>query len=163
MSCLSEKLVELVNYRIQEEEYSSRLYLSMSNWLNYNGYTGASKLWKKYSVEELEHAGAFYHYMLELDHLPVTPGLEQPPQSFLSLPDIIRLSYEHEKEVTMQIEELAKAAFEESNFMTLEIAQRYLREQVEELGKLNRWLDEMEAFGTSPEALRLMDSKMEEA
>ena len=56
MAFINKKIEELINYRIVEEEKSARLYLAMSQWLDYNGFAGAAKLWKKYSDEEIEHA-----------------------------------------------------------------------------------------------------------
>ena len=39
---LSEECVNTLQYRIQQEEQSSRIYLAMSLWLNNEGYTGAA-------------------------------------------------------------------------------------------------------------------------
>ena len=64
---ISEKIIQLLNYRIQQEEFSSRLYLAMSVWLDFKGYFGASKLWKKYSEEEKAHSEWAYKYLLELN------------------------------------------------------------------------------------------------
>ena len=49
---IPEKIVTLLNYRINQEELSSRLYLAMSEWLEIAGFLGASKLWGSYSDEE---------------------------------------------------------------------------------------------------------------
>ena len=46
---LSEAIVKLLNYRVEQEEYSSRLYLAMSTWLNDKGFAGGAKLFKQYS------------------------------------------------------------------------------------------------------------------
>ena len=53
MAWISNNIENLINYRISQEEYSSRLYLAMSNWLQNNGYDGASKLFKKWADEEM--------------------------------------------------------------------------------------------------------------
>jgi ferritin len=160
MAFISKKIEDLINYRIVEEEKSSRLYLAMAKWLNFNGYTGASKLWTKYSEEEAAHAGWAYSYLEDLDILPCVPALEQPREKFKSLPEICELSYQHELAITTQCNELAKAAVAEGDYMTLQLAQKYLAEQTEELGKLTTWLDKLEAFGDSPEALRLLDNEL---
>lgn len=162
MAHISKKIEELINSRIVEEEKSSRLYLAMSTWLGYNGYTGAEKLWKKYSQEEAAHAAKAYGYLQDLDILPVVPALEQPNMKFKSLVDVCKASYDHELLITRQCNELAAAALEEKDFMTLALAQWYLTEQTEEIGKTTYWLDRIEAFGTSPEALRLLDNEMGE-
>ena len=159
---ISELLIQLLNYRIKQEEISARLYKAMSLWLNFNGYLGASKLWNSYSEEEFKHAQWSYDYLLDLDVLPELPELPKPETSFIDLVDIINRSYKHEQEVTKQCQELAKKAMQELDFMTLELAQKYLKEQQEELSKTVTWLDRLEAFGTSKEALRLLDNEMNE-
>ena len=42
---MSEEVEKLLNYRIEQEEQSSRIYLAMSMWLTNTGYLGAGKLW----------------------------------------------------------------------------------------------------------------------
>ena len=162
MAFISKKIEGLINYRIVEEEKSSRLYLAMSKWLTYNGYDGAAKLWKKYSDEELNHSGWAYTYLEDLDILPEVPALEKPMCEFKGLPEICKASYDHEMLITQQCNELAKAAQADGDYMTLELAQKYLKEQVEEIGKITYWLDRLEAFGNSKEALRLLDNEMGE-
>lgn len=157
---ISKKIIVLMNLRIQQEELSSRLYLAMSIWLDLNGYSGASKLWAKYSQEELTHADWAYSYLKSLNILPLVPSLTSPQTEFKGLPNIIALSYEHELLITSQCEQLAKAANDDNDFMTLELAQRYLKEQVDELGKTQYWVDRLEAFGDDKISLRLLDNEM---
>lgn len=162
MAFISEKTTGLMNYRIEQEELSSRIYKAMSVWLDYNGFPGAAKLWAKYSEEEAAHAEIAYKYLLDLDVMPEVPPLEKPQTEFNGLPDIIRLSYNHELDVTEQCNKLARTAFEEGDFMTLQLAQWYLKEQTEEIAKTKGWVDKLNAFGQSKEALRLLDNEMAE-
>ena len=67
MAWISNNIENLINYRISQEEYSSRLYLAMSNWLQNNGYNGASKLFKKWTDEEMVHANFSYSYLQTSD------------------------------------------------------------------------------------------------
>lgn len=157
---VNEEMIKLLNFRISQEEYSSRLYFAMSVWLNFKGYAGAAKLWKKYSEEEQNHANWAYTYLLDLNSKPVVPGLEQPPVDFKSFLHIIVASKQHEIKVTTQCQELAKAAQQIGDYQTLELAQRYLTEQVEELAKIQYWIDRLDAFGTDKIALRLLDNEM---
>jgi len=160
MADLSDGMIKFLNFRISQEENSSRLYLAMSVWLNFKGYAGAAKLWKKYSGEEQAHADWAYGYLLDLNVMPAVPALKQPISEFKSLPQIILASKKHEITVTEQCQQLAKAAQAEADYMTVELAQRYLKEQVEELGKTQYWIDKLEAFGVHKTALRLLDDEM---
>ena len=159
---LSEDCVSYLNFRIEQEEYSSRVYLAMSMWLNNKGYLGAAKLWKKYSDEELTHADYSREYLLSMGVQPLTNKLDLPQQTFTGLPEIIKLSYEHEILITSQCKELANNAFMKKDHMLYDLALKYLREQVEEHNKMQNWMDRLETFGTEPVALRLLDEEMGE-
>lgn len=151
-----------LNYRIQQEEFSSRTYLAMSMWLNNKGFMGAAALWKKYSDEEMVHADWTRTYALSFGVQPLTPTLDEPDQVFEGLPEIIKKSYEHEIDISKQIKDLASKAMTSGDHILYELALRYLKEQVEEMDKMQTWMDKLEAFGTDKVALRLLDNDMAE-
>lgn len=159
---ISDNLIRLCNYRIQQEEYSSRIYAAMSRWLDDKSYLGAAKLWKKYSDEELTHAELIYSFLLDLGIRPETPELPKPEQEFEGLVQIVNLSYEHEVEIYRQCSELANAAFQENQLMLYPIALQLTREQAEELSKLQMWIDMFKSFGTEQITLLHIDEKMGE-
>ena len=149
-----------LNYRVQQEEYSARIYISMSMWLNNKGYVGAAALWKTYSDEEMKHADIARTYLLSFGIQPVTPRLDQPKQNFTGLPEIVKLSFDHEIEVSKQIKNMANHALSDGDHMLYELCLAYLKEQVEEHNKMQNWMDQLEAFGTDKVALRLLDTVM---
>jgi ferritin len=157
---IDEHCIKNLQYRIQQEEESSRLYLAMSVWLNNEGYIGAAKLWRKYADEELSHADWARDYLLAMGVNPETPVLAAQPKTFDGLPAIIRASYEHEIVVTKQIKVMATGALKEGDHMLYELCLRYLKEQVEEHDKTQTWLDKLTAFGEDKIALRMLDEEM---
>lgn len=161
---ISDSIINLLNYRIQEEEYSGRLYKAIGICMGFKGYLGAEKLFKKYSAEEFTHAEWAYDYLLKLDIKPVTPALQAPPPMFDGLVDVLLLSFNHEIDITNQCKALAAACLAEGDFMTLALAQKYLTEQSEEIEKFSTILDWVDTMGDdpSPESLRLLDNHLEE-
>lgn len=159
---ISEPCINYLNYRIEQEEYSGRIYLAMSMWLNDNGYLNAAKLWKKYSDEEMKHADDAREYLLAMGVQPLTPKLEAPGQNFSGLPEIIQKSYEHEIEVTTQIKDLSTHALKMGDHMLYQLGLNYLKEQVEEHGKMQDLMDQIEAFGTDKVAMRLFDHELKD-
>ena len=157
---IDEHCIKYLNYRIQQEELSARIYLSMSMWLNNEGYTGAASLWKKYSDEEMGHANWSRDYLLAMGVTPETPSLDAQPTSYTGLPEIIRASFEHEITVTKQIKVMASEALKKGDHMLYELCLRYLKEQVEEHDKTQTWVDKLSAFGEDKIALRLLDNEM---
>ena len=160
---ITESVVEYLNYRIQQEEYSSRVYMSMTMWLDEKGFKGASALWRKYSDEELTHADIARKYLLSFGVQPVTPRLDSPQQDFPgSLPEIVKLSYKHEIEVSTQIKKMADHALGTKDHILYELCLSYLKEQVEEHDKMQNWVDQLAAFGTDKIAMRLLDHEMKD-
>ena len=160
MALIEKNIIDLLQFRIQQEEQSSRIYSSMSEWLKLKGYEGASKLWADYSSEELSHATWAKNYLQALNILPTTPSQEQPELNFKGLPQIIAKTMQHELLITEQCKELGKECLKSGDLMTFNLAQKYIDEQVNEIEKAQFWIDQLEQFGDSPVALRLLDEKM---
>jgi ferritin len=153
-------IVNMLNFRIAQEELSSRMYKAMSVWLTMNGYLGAGKLWSQYATEELEHAQWAYDYLLAVNIAPMIQNIPQPDSSFTSLRQIVAISYKHELEVTKQCQELANACQQEGDYMTLTLAQKYLTEQVDEIDKLSNMVSKLAAFGDGGASLQLFDNQL---
>ena len=159
---IDDSCISFLNYRVQQEDLSSRIYLAMSMWLTNNGYLNAGKLWKKYSNEERGHADIARDYLLNMGVQPATPALEQPAEEYKGLPDIIRQSYDHEVDITNQCSDLANHALKDGSHMLYELALHYLREQNEEVGKIQDLIDQLEAFGEDKIAMRLLDHEIKD-
>jgi ferritin len=159
---ITDECIKILNYRIEQEDYSSRVYLAMSMWLDDKGFVNAAKLWKKYSDEERGHADIAREYLLDLGIRPKTPLLNQPVQEFSGLPQIIRDSYDHEVDITVQCKELAAHAMKMGDHMLYQLAATYLKEQIEEVGKAQNWIDQLESFGEDKIAMRLLDHEMKD-
>jgi ferritin len=159
---IDESCISFLNYRVQQEDQSSRIYLSMSLWLDNNGYVNAAKLWKKYSDEERGHADIARTYLLNMGVQPATPSLEQPSETYTGLPDIIQQSFDHEVVITEQCSVLATHALKDGSHMLYELALHYLKEQNEEHGKMQNWVDQLKAFGEDKIAMRLLDHEIKD-
>ena len=156
----SKECIDILNFRIEQEEYSARVYIAMSMWLNDKGYLNAAELWNKNSQDELTHAQWAKDFLLDMGVTPKTPTLKEPSQTFTGLPDVIKQSYAHEMLVTQQCNELATHALKYNNHLLYQLALKYLTEQQEELGKMQNLLDQLEAFGEDKIAMRLLDHEL---
>ena len=160
-SLISDKCIELLNFRINEEEKSYRIYENMSMWLTNNGYPNAGKLWKKYANEELIHVSWAKDYLIGLGIQPELRSMPTLKNSY-SFTGIIELSLQHEVLITEQCSAMAKESMQDGDFMLHELSLKYLKEQHEEVARQQDWVDQLEAFGSSKEALRLLDNAMGE-
>lgn len=162
MAIISDKIIQSLQFRIEQEELSSRIYKAMSVWLEFSGYIGAAKLFNKYAEEELKHAGWAYAFLNDLNIMPLVPALTNVQVVFKGLPQIVAISFEHEKVITAQCIALAEEAKNLHDELTYQLSQRYTTEQVEELGKFQYWIDRLNSFGTDSIALRMLDNEMGE-
>jgi ferritin len=153
----TEEVIKALNYRIEQEEISSRLYESMSLWLNDNGFMGAAKAWAKDASDEMSHAKWAKNYLLDLGVKPTLPALPKPQEMFSGFPEIIKMSYKHEIIITKQCNELAKTALKNGDHLLYQLANKFLQEQQEELGKTQTAIDKLNTFGETKDVLFMID------
>lgn len=138
---LKQSVIDTLNYRIQKEEESARLYEQISLWFNDNGYRNLAKLYEKYACEEKSHAGWAKSYLLDFGETPRLFQLEKPALEYSSCKEIFEVTLDHELEILRQCEELAIMAQKESNHNLYSLALKYCNEQSEEIGKAIDLLD----------------------
>ena len=109
---ISDKLQKAINEQIVAEMWSANLYLSMSFYLQREGYDGCATWMKKQSQEELEHAYDMANYVIKRG--------------------VFENVYEHECQVSKLIENVVKVASEEKDMASQDFLWGYVREQVEE-------------------------------
>jgi ferritin len=138
---LNNKTVDALNYRIQQEEHSSRIYEQASLWLDNKGLLNCSKLFKNYADEEMVHATFAKQFLLDYGITPCLDPLPSPEIEYETLLDVFEAAHEHELLVTKQCNDLATLALKENNHVLYQLALRYCTEQQEEIGKTITLLD----------------------
>jgi ferritin len=138
---LDKKIVEALEYRIQQEEFSSRLYHQLALWLDDNGFLNTAEVYKVYSEEEYKHAGWAKSFLLDYGLTPKLQALPAPDVEVSTLKDVFDITLEHELEITRQCEELANLAMKLNNHVLYTLAGQYCKEQHEEIGKAITNLD----------------------
>lgn len=161
-SMLSDNIISLLNFRINEEEKSSRIYLAMHLWLEDKGYFNSSKLWKKYSEEELKHADWAREFLLSFNITPETRPIGEVQNDFSGLDDIIHKTLEHEIVITNQCKDLSLAAFNEQDMLTFTLGQKYVAEQVEEVAKSFSLVSLLDQYKDVPLGMALLDVAIKE-
>lgn len=141
MKFISKEIVDLLNFRIQQEQYSSKVYESMALWLANESYINCAKVWKKFAEEELEHAELAKEYLLSFNVMPELMKIEEPPNAFTSLEDIIQKTFDHEVTVTEQINSLANKAMDLRDWSLFNLSQVYTKIQIAEMDEVYNLLD----------------------
>lgn len=158
---ITQKAIELLNYRIEQEEYSSRLYEYLSICLNDMGYEFSPLLWEKYSKEEMKHASWAKKYLLSFGIKPELREIPKPMCDCYNLEHVIIETFKHEKLITEQCNEMAKEALKLQDHTLYSLAIRYCKEQVEELDKAQTLIDKLETYGSDKLALILLDKDLQ--
>lgn len=129
---ISEKLQNAINDQITAEMWSSNLYLSMSFYLEREGYEGFAHWMKKQSQEELEHAYDMAAYVIKRGGVAKVDKIDVVPQGWGSVEEVFKHVYEHECHVSALINNLVDLASAEKDKATQDFLWGYVREQVEE-------------------------------
>lgn len=159
---MDKKLITLLNYRIQQEEESSRIYEQFALWLDNAGFKNFAALYYKYAHEELAHSKFAKDHLLAFGIEPDLKPLPAPAYKFNSLKEILKLTLEHEQEITRQCSELTKVAAALDDFPTMTLGMKYCAEQVEELDKAQTFVDMIETFGDSKEAMLTLEHNVKD-
>ena len=137
---ITEKLQNAINDQIIAEMWSANLYLSMSFYLEKEGYDGLSHWMKRQSQEELEHA--------------------YDMQGWGSVQEVFKHVYEHECHVTSLIDKIVDIAREEKDKPSEDFFMGYIREQVEEEATTLSIYEKVQKAGEA--GLLMLDSKLGE-
>ena len=144
---ISEKLQEAINGQINAEMWSSNLYLSMSFFLQKEGYDGFASWMKKQSLEEMEHAYNLADYLLKRGGVATVNKLETVPQTWNNLLELFEHVYSHECHVSDLIDKLVDVASEVKDKASQDFLWGYVREQVEEEASASSIVEKLKRCG----------------
>ena len=159
---ISEKVKEILNEQINKEFYSAYLYLALSANLSNMGLYGFSKWCKIQSREEIDHGMILFEYILKQKEKVSLRGISAPEMNFDCPLKIFEHIYQHEKEVSKSINQIAKMTDLECDYATRNFIDWYLKEQIEEEDNVQRIISKLKAFGIEESALYLMDKELGE-
>jgi len=155
------KVIDAINFQIKAEEESSRLYFSMANWCDTNGFSGSAKYLYAHADEERMHMIKLVNYLSERGSHAKTLALEEPQNEWGNIKEIFKGVLEHEQKVTELINNLYEICLTEKDYLTSNFLQWYIQEQVEEEASAHTVLDRLELASSSQGGLFHFDKEME--
>lgn len=144
---LSRKLIDALNHQINEEIWSSHLYLSMSIYFDKQGLSGCAHWMKKQSQEELEHAYQMIDWSIKRGGTPEIGQVNVVPTGWGSVLEVFEHVYKHEIRVSEFIDKLVDVAAEEKDKATQDFLWGFVREQVEEEETAQKIVDRLKLLG----------------
>ncbi len=159
---LSKSIQDAINTQINEELYSSYLYLAMAAHFDAENLSGFAHWMKVQAEEERSHAMKFYSYIYDRGGNVVFKGIAQPPAKFKSPIDVFKQVLEHELKITKSITKLYEMAVKEKDYASQILLQWFINEQVEEEKNDTEIINQLEMLGDSPVSLMMMDRRLAE-
>jgi ferritin len=157
---LKDKIAEALNKQINEELYSSYLYLSMSAYFEDMGLKGFANWMMVQAMEERDHAMKIYNYLVNQGARVKLYEIKEPPFEFGSIKNTFEEVLKHEQHITSKINELVDIAEELKDRATFNFLQWYIDEQVEEEENARDILTRLEFVGDDKNALFVLDREL---
>ncbi|SIO16622.1 ferritin [Sulfurivirga caldicuralii] len=164
---LSVSIYQLLNRQVTEEQIAAYKYLQMAAWAEKEGLEGAARFFRIHSQEEEAHRDRLFDYLNECDQEVILGDIPAPKHDYAHLLEVVEAAYEHEKNVTRMIKNIAEKSFAEQDFQTFNFIQWFVAEQHEEETLFIKVLDKAKVLGytgqSSGEALYLFDQYLARA
>lgn len=149
-----------MNGQITAELWSSNLYLSMSFYMEKEGYAGMASWLKKQASEENEHACELASYIIKRGGKAKVDKVDVVPNDFGTPLEVFEQVYEHECRVSRMIDDLVDVASSERDKATQDFLWGFVREQVEEEATASGIVDMLRKAGAA--GIYYVDSKLGE-
>jgi len=159
---LTEKMEKALNDQINEELYSSYLYLAMSAWFESQNLSGCAAWMGAQAREENGHAMKFFKFINERRGRVTLKGIKEPPKEWKSPLAAFEASLNHEQHITGRIDELMNLALAEKDHATAAVLQWFVSEQVEEEAHVDSIVQKLKMAEKAPGALLMMDHALGE-
>jgi len=157
---INKKIEEAFNKQINEEMYSSYLYLSMAAWFDSINLKGFSHWMKAQAQEEMFHAMKFFNHIIERGGDVALAAIAEPKKKWKSPLNVYEEALNHEKHITQCIEDLMDLAVEEKDHAGQNLLKWFVDEQVEEEDTFSEMVEKLKMIGDHNPMLLMQDKEM---
>jgi len=158
---MTKKIKDIIDQQIQEEFYSSYLYLALAARLESLNLKGAANWMYIQAKEENDHALGFFRFLVDRAQEPKLLAIAEPAlDKVTDVASIFSVGLEHEKHITALIYKIYEAAREEKDYALESFIKWYIDEQVEEEANATEIIEKIKLLGGNGSALYLLDSEL---
>jgi len=129
---IDKKIEKALNDQINEELFSSYLYLSMAAYFEDQNWHGFAKWMSLQSKEEYGHGMKIYQYIIERGGRVDLKAIAEPKKEWKGVLNVFEEALAHEEHITKCIYDLTDLAIQSKDHATAGFLQWYVKEQVEE-------------------------------
>lgn len=157
---INKRMQDALNKQINEEMFSSYLYLSMSAYFESKSLLGFANWMKIQAQEEMLHAMKFYNYILERGGNVELQAIAEPKKEWTSVLNAFEEALAHEEHITGCINDLMSVGMEEKDHASQNLLKWFVDEQVEEEATANEIVDKLRMIGDHGPMLLMQDKEM---
>jgi len=147
------RFVERLNEQIANEFAASQQYIANAIYYDSQTLPRLAAFFYGQAVEERNHALMMVQYLLDADGDVQIPGVAAPETAFADVVAPVALALDQERRVSDQIAALMGVARGESDFLSEQFTQWFLKEQVEEVATMSSLLTVIKRSSASPMAV----------
>jgi ferritin len=159
---MTSKMEKALNEQINEELYSTYLYLAMSAWFESQNLPGFASWMKVQAREENTHAMKLFEFIHERRGRVGLKAVKEPGKEWDAPLAAFEAALKHEQHITGRINELVNLAVAEKDHAAAGFLQWFVKEQVEEEASADRIVQMLKMAANAPGALLMLDHQMGE-
>ncbi len=157
---ISAKMLKALNAHLNEEFYSSYLYLSMAAYFEAKNLKGFANWFRIQSTEEQMHGMKFFNFILQKGGKVSLSQIKAPKIEWKDTSEIFSDTLKHEQKITGLINKLVEVAMLEKDFATNNFLQWFVTEQVEEEANVEEIIQKIEMIGDNKSGLYMLDNEL---
>ena len=157
---INKKMEQALNKQINEEIFSSYLYLSMATYFDANSLEGFGQFYKLQAQEEMVHAMKFFNHIIERNGTVNLQAIGEPKQEWTSALEAVEDALHHEEHISACINDLVVLAREERDFAAEQLLNWFVDEQVEEEATQAGIADQLKLIKSEGHGLLMIDREV---
>ncbi len=138
---ISAAMEKALNAQMTQEAWQAQVYLSYAAWAEENNFGGISEFLYKHAHEEREHMFKIIKFIINRGGKVKVDAIKAAPADPKDLGDCLKKLLQHEVDNSKLIDGLADLAHKERDWASLNFAQWFVKEQVEEETLFSNLLD----------------------
>ncbi len=157
---LKDNVLDKLNDQFNCEVFSAYLYFSMAGYFESINLKGFANWMEIQAQEEITHAHRIYKYIIDRGSRPKMAAVDAPRQDWGSPLEAMQEAYDHECQISAQINESVSLVLKENDHSTNTMLQWFVNEQVEEEAIADDIVQKLKLIADNSTGLFLLDTEL---
>lgn len=153
-------LIQSFYEHITIERSASAQYFAMSLWFSERELRGFSRFFEKESIVEQQHASSFAKYLIARGQTVILEDLCSPNQSYESIIDIVKQTFQMEADVTSSLQQLYSMAERSNDTRTTVYLDPVIENQVKSEDEFAYLLGKVKFANDQSSAILIIDNEL---